>query len=293
MVLLHSMLAEQRLLNLHVEVSHIDHGLRSDSALDAEFVSNVCASWGVPCHIHRLPPRPDGENIEAWGRSLRYREFGRIMSERQLDLLVTAHTANDVAETLLMRLLANKELNTIEADDPVRRCARPLLEISREQVDQYVEQQALSYREDPSNIDCSFVRNRIRHTVVPMLAESFDRSIVWILAEQATSIAQDCEALQKLAKEEAERVGSFCDGDPEWAQGLREALSRVDESVRWRLIQQLWVPVVGFTVGRNKALAMAEVIMARNGKLSLHSDLTLVSDHFGIRLQRSSSKLNE
>lgn len=285
MVLLHAMLAERRLLKLEVEVSHIDHGLRTDSARDAEFVAEMCKVWNVPCHVRRLPEKPEGENTEAWGRTLRYRHFAQILSERNLDLLVTAHTANDVAETLLMRLLANKELNTIEEEDPVRRCVRPLLDISREHIDQYVEERALSYREDSSNADCSFVRNRIRQRVLPLLIEAFDPSMVWILAEQAQSIAQDCEALQNLAHDVAGRIGPFREGDPQWVRGLREALHGLDHAVRWRVVQYLWTPVLGFTVGRGKALAIVEIISGEGGKLSLNSSIALVCDKYGVRLE--------
>ena len=130
--LLHGLLKVRRLLDLHLEACHIDHGLRKESGEDSAAVATVCEKLGVVCHIVRLGTRPPQSNMEAWARAERYRALKEVLERENLTLLVTAPNANDVAETVLMRLFANKELTTIEESDRRRRCLRPLIGVSRD-----------------------------------------------------------------------------------------------------------------------------------------------------------------
>ena len=284
--LLHGLLAVKRLLGLTVEVCHVDHRLRADSGRDAEFVRDLCHRLGVECHVVTLEEKPRAENLEAWARTRRYQSFADVLRNRALDIVVTAHNANDVGETLLMRLIANKELNTIEYSDPVRSCLRPLITISRDQIDEYVAEHSLEYVEDASNADVSFVRNRVRAELLPLLRERFDPSIVWILAEQARAAAEDCDALQCIAGLEVERIGpleEYCDA---WLARIRESLERSPVAVRWRIVQRIFTPLLGFSVGAHKARAILDVLMAQEGVVQLGPTLSLVVAKAQVRLER-------
>lgn len=258
--LLHGLLKVRRLLDLHIEACHVDHGLRKESGADAAFVSAQCEKLGVVCHVVKLGERPHQSNMEAWARQERYRAFREVLERESLTLLVTAHTANDVAETLLMRLFANKELTTIEETDQRRRCLRPLLGISREQIEEFVEAEKVPFVEDPSNQDTTIVRNRVRRLVIPLLEEEFDSSMVWNLSERAQSLAADCEALQQVAQESAERIGEVRWGDGVWLEGCRLALQRLPYAIKWRVAQLLFVPVLGHTVGEPRARALVGLL---------------------------------
>jgi tRNA(Ile)-lysidine synthase len=282
-VLLHSLLGVQRLLKLHIEVCHVDHGLRPCSKDDALFVSSWCSQLGVPCHVCRLGPRPEQSNLEAWARRERYAAFAQVQKEKQLQLLLTAHTANDMAETLLMRLIARKELTSIEESDSRRNVLRPLLEIDRAQIDEYVTTHGVPHVEDPTNTDTIFVRNRVRHELLPLLAERFDPSIVWILSEQARSFAQDSDALRAAANVVVEVVGELREGDTEWLDRCRRELQAVSPAIRWRVVQRLCVPRLGFVVGESKATAMLGVICGEDTALDLGQGLSLTRDGGGLR----------
>lgn len=285
--LLHGLVSVRRLLGLTIEVCHVDHRLRPDSGRDADFVRTLCGRMGVECHVFTLEDKPSTENLEAWARTRRYQCFAEVLRQRGLDLVVTAHNANDVAETLLMRLLANKELNTIEYSDPLRSCLRPLISISRAQIDEYVLEHALEFVEDPSNADVSFVRNRVRAELLPLLSERFDPSIVWILSEQARVIAEDCDALQYIAGLEAARVGPLEERSEAWLDRLRESFGRVPPAVRWRIVQGVFTPLLGFTVGAHKAKAILEVLVAEDGAIQLGPTLSLVVAKAQVRLERA------
>ncbi len=262
MVLLDAVTRVQRLKELCVEVCHIDHRLRAGSAADAAFVADRCASYGVPCHVEVLGPKPARVNMEAWAREQRYAVFRRLRTERGLDLFLTAHTANDVAETLLIRLLANKELTSIEERDPQRGCLRPLLDISREQIDEYVQQHGLSFVEDPSNADTSLTRNRIRQHTIPFIEQQFDKSLVWTLSEQAQSLASDAKALREWAHRESGRFGVFQEGCQTWLARFSEGLLGVPEAVRWRMVEEAFAPRIGHRIGERLASAVVEALLA-------------------------------
>ncbi len=285
--LLHGLLSIQRLLGLTIEVCHVDHKLRSDSGRDAEFVRDLCARQGIECHIVTLEPRPARENLEAWARNRRYEAFSEVLRRRGLDLVVTAHNANDVAETLLMRLIANKELNTIEYSDPVRSCLRPLITVSRPQIEEYVLGHALEFVEDPTNADVSFIRNRVRAELIPLLGERFDPSIVWILSEQARVIAEDCDGLRQIAEVAAAAVGPLAEQSPTWLQRLRESLGQSPVAVRWRIVQLIFTPFLGFSVGVHKAKAILEVLQAMEGSIQLGPAVILMVSKDGAWLDRS------
>ncbi len=285
--LLHGLLSIQRLLGLVIEVCHVDHRLRSDSGRDAEFVRSLCGRLGVECHVVALEDKPERENLEAWARSRRYQVFSEVLRRRGLDVVVTAHNANDVAETLLMRLIANKELNTIEHSDPVRGCLRPLIAVSRPQIEEYVVDHGLEFVEDPSNADVSFVRNRVRAELIPFLSERFDPSIVWTLSEQARVAAEDCEALQYAAGVLAASVGPFEEGDSGWMGRLRGVFDENPPAVTWRVVQVIFTPHLGFTVGVHKAKAILEVLEASEGAIQLGPSVSLVVSKGSARLERS------
>jgi len=267
--LLHGLLKIKRLLDLHIEACHVDHGLRRESGDDAAFVGAQCEKLGVVCHVVKLGKRPANSNMEAWARQERYRVFREVMDREELTLLVTAHNANDVAETLLMRLFANKELTTIEESDKRRRCMRPLLGISREQIEEFVEDGEIPYVEDASNNDTAMVRNRVRKKVLPLLQRDFDPSIVWILSERAQTIAADCEALQQVAQDSVDRIGMVEFESGPWLERCRGALESLPYAIKWRVAQMLFTPILGHTIGEPRARALVNLLEGGSESLDL------------------------
>lgn len=267
--LLRALTAVQRLKSLHLEVCHVDHGLRPSSARDAVFVATQCRELGVECHIRTLGARPVAENMEAWARRGRYEAFKQVMKDRDLHHLITAHTANDVAETLLMRLIANKELNTIEDSDEERGCLRPLLDITRSQIEEYVVEHSVPFVEDPTNEDTSLVRNRIRRRLIPFIESEFDTSIVWSFAERAQAVADDCDALRCLAERIAGDIGPIQFDALEWVRRCRNALHTAHPAVQWRVAQTLFTPLLGHTISQGRAEALLNLLRQESGRLDV------------------------
>lgn len=290
-VMLHAALGVARLRNLRVEACHVDHGFRANSAEDAGFVAGMCKGLSVECHVVRLGAKPPQANLEAWGREHRYRVLREVREERKLDWIATAHTANDVAETLLIRLLANKELGSIERRDESRRVLRPLLDISREQIDEYATQHSVAFQEDPTNADTTLVRNRVRHTLIPQLERDFDPSMVWILSERAQALAADSEALKLVAENVARELGGVQEGEPAWLERCAATLAAQPEALRWRVAEALARPLVGFSLGENRSKSLVGFLTGRCSALQLTAEITLEQDRFGIRVKTEKLKV--
>ncbi len=284
MVLFDALLRSRGLLKVRVEALHVDHGLRPSSVDDARFVEERCHEWGVPCLVERLGAKPVSANMEAWARQQRYRLLREALVARDLDWVVTAHNANDVAETLLIKLLANKELTTIERRDERRRCLRPFLDISREQINEYASRFAVPYIDDPSNDDIRLVRNRVRHSLLPSLEREFDPSAVWILADRARSIGADCEALDAWAEREAQLVGTLAEADPAWLARCADRLRTLPEALAWRVSQRLFRPVLGYEIGEKGAHEALKLLRGEVDSLQLKEGIEVLRDRFGLRV---------
>lgn len=180
-------------------VCHLDHALRCESGDDARFAASFAAQLGLEVIVAREEvgsrARQQRLSLETAARDARYEFFARIARERECPRLFLAHHADDQVETFLFNLLrgaGSGGLGGMRAESR-REIAgleliilRPWLGIWREEIDAYLAQHALSFREDSSNTDLQFARNRLRHEVLPLLERSFARNVrqsIWRTAE--------------------------------------------------------------------------------------------------------------
>lgn len=169
---------------------HVDHGLRKDSAREADLVAAAAARLGaefrsVQVHVEH------GPNLEARARAARYAAL-------PADVL-TGHTADDQAETLLVNLLRGAASNGLGAMRPGVR--RPILALRRLETETLCTAMGLTMFHDPTNSDPRHVRNRVRHELLPLLAEISQRDPVPVLVRQADIARTDADFLDELATE--------------------------------------------------------------------------------------------
>jgi tRNA(Ile)-lysidine synthase len=167
-----------------LSVLHIDHGYRAASSADADFVRDMAASAGIPFALRRLPARARTGSPEGEFSASRQRIFEDAAGE---GLVAVGHTASDRAETLLLRLLEGAGLRGLGGMDyrgigPVR---RPLLDLTGDEVREYVSSCGVPWVEDETNRDSSFARNRIRASVIPVLEELFPGAVKRLAASSA------------------------------------------------------------------------------------------------------------
>ncbi|MGP8243145.1 MAG: tRNA lysidine(34) synthetase TilS [Bryobacteraceae bacterium] len=193
---------------LSLRVLHLDHGLRGEESHgDAEFVRELAASWGLPAVIETARMPAEG-NLEEAARKARLGLFRRQMAGGAVDRVALGHTRSDQAETVLFRLLRGSGSAGLAAIRPVTASGlvRPLIDVERSEIRAWLRDRSLAWREDSSNRDPSFARNRIRHELLPKLSADWNpaleatlaRTADWALAEESywrAEIARLAEAL--------------------------------------------------------------------------------------------------
>ena len=242
-------------------VAHVDHGLRPDSSSDAEFVHSLAVKYSLPFYARRLTPAADDRGIEAWARELRYQFFSDVLAEQKYDDAVTAHHADDRAETVLMRFLANREPSSIHEFDQGRKLIRPLLGIGRATIDAYAQEHQLEFREDPSNQDLSILRNRYRQRVIPYLEQELGTKLDRVLADRATALEDDAQALEGLSRELFKILEKSRFGSKQWLNQLRQALAENPRALQWRLIERVLAVAYQQFFGRRVSLLVLDFIL--------------------------------
>jgi tRNA(Ile)-lysidine synthase len=189
-------------------VLHVDHGLRGDeSREDAEFVRALCERLGVRCEVRRLQ-LADGPNLQERARDERYGLAEEVADELGLGTIAVGHTADDVAETVLMNLARGAGLRGLSGIPPVRgRLVRPLIERTRPEVLDYLEGVGQPYRTDPTNLTGKYARNCIRLEILPILEDLYPGA-ARNLARAAALAREDLEALEGLADGVIQRRGA-------------------------------------------------------------------------------------
>ena len=197
----------RRRRGFEVVAAHLDHGLRAGSGEDAAFCHELCASLGLTlrggsARVRERARREKG-GVEAAARRERYSFLRRVSEDEAASAIAVAHTRDDQAETLLLRLLRGSGSSGLAAMRPRSGALlRPLLAVSRRDVLAYLAERGLAWRDDPSNLDLGYARNRVRHELLPYLEQRFNPRVREALA-RAADLAADEAAFVRSA---AERV---------------------------------------------------------------------------------------
>ena len=185
-------------LGITLEAAHFNHHLRgAESDRDEAFVTDFCGRYGIPLHLGSGRIAPGKKGLEAAARDARYAFLRRLPGK-----VATAHTADDNAETVLMRLIRGTGLKGLGAIAPVSgNVIRPMLTVTRDDVEAFLKEYALPHVEDSSNAEDDFLRNRIRHGILPLMRAENPR-IGENLSAMALLLRQDEACLQAMIPEE-------------------------------------------------------------------------------------------
>jgi tRNA(Ile)-lysidine synthase len=216
-----------------VAAVHVNYGLREEAGEDERFCVELCDSLDVELTVER-PLRPeDAGNLQAWARDARYAAAARLALPRDATIL-TGHTADDQVETILYRLASSPSRRALLGMKPRDgKLARPLLGTTREEVTAYCERHALPWREDRSNADPTFARNRIRHGLLPELARVHPAAAANVL-RTAELLRDEAEVLDALVDAELDGSGELPRGRIELAR-----LAELPPALRRLVVQRL------------------------------------------------------
>jgi tRNA(Ile)-lysidine synthase len=184
-----------------VAALHVNYGLRDDAGADERHCAELCERLGVALTVER-PRRPEGPgNLQAWARDARYAAAARLALPRAA-AIATGHTADDQVETILYRLASSPSRRALLGMRPRDgQLVRPLLGFTRAQTTAYCEERGLAWREDATNAESTYARNRVRHGLMPAL-EAIHPAAAANVLRTAALLRDEAEVLDALVDAE-------------------------------------------------------------------------------------------
>lgn len=231
-------------LNIEIGAAHINHLLRGEDAFkDEEYVIKICEEIGIPCFVTRVDINNYSKEYklssEMAGRQVRYGFFEEITKKEGYNKIATAHNANDQAETILFRLMRGTGLEglggiKVSRDDKI---IRPILCLSRQEVEEYVEIKGLKPRIDKTNFEKIYNRNKIRLDILPYMKENFNEDIIQTLNRMSVLLQKDNEFLEKLALNSYKK---YCVEDVDYFI-IKEEIFKEEEPIINRVLRRALV----------------------------------------------------
>jgi len=203
--LLHILLALAPRLSLRLGVAHLNHCLRrTDSDNDAQFVETLARKFNLPCYIQKKNVRnyqiKNRLSLEEAARSVRYTFLNTVAQSKGYNKIAIGHHSDDNAELVLMNLFRGSGTLGLSGIPPVRgdKIIRPLIQVSRSELIEFLIQNNLKYVSDASNEDTRYLRNKVRHNLIPMLKTAYNPKISETLNRLSSIIKSEEEWLEDV-----------------------------------------------------------------------------------------------
>ncbi len=267
---------------------HVEHGLRGEeSKQDRRFTEDFCQKRGIDCRVYAYDVKQEaakmGIGLEEAGRKLRY---AALRKEAAGGKIAVAHHSMDQAETVLMHLLRGAGTEGLcgmayRNEDVIR----PLLDCTKEEILEYCKENGISWRQDASNFETDYTRNKIRLQVFPLLEEIYPKATEHIV-QAAEILRQEHEMLNDMAKEAAEEIISHQQND---ILLHREKLLRLKQPLRRRVLSLAYLAATGSKtdLSRRHLLDMEQMLSKEAGKqLDLPGQMVLTTEYDKLRLQK-------
>ncbi len=174
---------ESKYINFEIVVCHINHMIRQEAIEDEEYVKKYCKDNNIECYVKRIEVEKMAETqkigTEEAGRKARYEFFNEILEKTNSNKIATAHTANDNAETVLMNIIRGSGTTGLKGIEAKRdNLIRPLIESTREEIEDYCKENNLNPRIDKTNFENIYTRNKVRNMLIPYIKENFNPNII-------------------------------------------------------------------------------------------------------------------
>lgn len=207
MTLLNILIKLKKELNLKIYVAHINHGIRENAKIDEEYVKEFCEKNMIDFFVEHADVIAISQNekkgLEETGRDVRYTFFNEVLKKTRSDKIAIAHNLNDKIETIIMNVIRGTGKNGLKGIEPKREVyIRPLIEITRAEIEDYCINENLNPRHDESNDDNTYTRNKIRNIIIPYLKNNFNPNIIESINRLSEIICED----EKYFEEETEDI---------------------------------------------------------------------------------------
>jgi len=281
MCLVHILKKLQERYNIKLYAAHVNHCLRGAEAdADEEYVRGFCKNANIDFYSKRIDinelARITNTSTETAGREARYAFFNELKEKLGANLIALAHNANDQAETILMRIIRGTGMEGLRGIRPVRDgiYIRPILILTREEIEEYCRINKLNPRIDKSNFEKIYNRNKIRLELIPYLQENFNKDILNTVNRLSEIISKDQDYLEEVAEK---KYKEYCSIIGEKI-GLDQQLINEHEAIVTRVIRRALKDIKGdlknielvhineimelFSMGTGKMITLPEGIIA-------------------------------
>lgn len=190
-------------LNIKFILAHVNYNYRgNDSKLDEQFVKNLAKKNKIRVYCKNIQPEKyEKRNLEEYFREIRYEYFQEIQKKEKANKIAIAHNKDDQIETIIMHFLRGSGLQGLSGMDiKNKKIIRPLLNIKKKDILSYLKKNKIKYREDKTNKNTKFTRNKIRHKLIPYLEKEFNPNLKNTLHQSSKIIKNDQELLNNLTK---------------------------------------------------------------------------------------------
>ncbi len=249
MVLLYILHRLRKRLDLRLHVAHLNHRLRgAEAERDAEFVRCFSEQLGIPCTIEsrNVPEhiRKSKLSPQDAARQVRYQFFEALGKQIGAQKIATAHHADDQAETFLLALIRGAGIHGLGGIQPISKgnIIRPLLSVTRDQVEAYARTEGLQWVVDSSNACRKYVRNGIRLDLLPLLQQQFNPAIVKRLTEYAQLFREDAFFIDKIARKQYNQI---CKREHESIKIHLEGFAQQDCTIQRAIIYKAFQELTG------------------------------------------------
>lgn len=192
--------------NINLLVAHINHGLRENAIIDEKFVKETCDNLNIPIFIDKLNveeiAKKEKMSIEMAGRKARYEFFDKIAKDNNCTKIALAHNANDNVETILLNLFRGSGLNGLKGIKKIRdnKYIRPLIEITRKEIDEWLNENGIVARLDESNNESEYTRNKVRNELIPYIQDNFNENVIANINRMSDNITEDDEYINSVVE---------------------------------------------------------------------------------------------
>lgn len=214
MALLHILWKMQKEKEFTLVVAHFNHCIRKEADEETKYVEEFCKSHEIPCYIEKKDviryAKEHKIGTEEAGRKMRYAFFEEVAQKqhRKNIKIATAHQANDNAETVFMNILRGTGISGLKGIEPIRNnyYIRPLIQIQRNEIEEYCEREKLFPKLDSSNKDNKYTRNKVRNLLFPFIEQNFDTNIVNACNRMSQICMEENEYIENIAKNELNKI---------------------------------------------------------------------------------------
>jgi len=213
--LLHILHALKEKLKIEIYVAHVNHMIREVADSETEYVQGICRKLNIECFVKKVDilklAREQKKGTEEVGRTVRYEFFDEVLAKTNSNKIATAHNSNDKAETVILNILRGSGLSGLKGIEVLRdgKYIRPIIEIDREDIEKYCEENKLEPKIDESNSENIYSRNKVRNEMIPYIKKEFNQNIIKTINRLSEVATEENEYMQKITKQEYDKISKI------------------------------------------------------------------------------------